>query len=165
MKHTNNNNHNKPGNISLAGVIRIYNNHASLLKAKTLFLSIVWFPAAGGAAQHLTADQKEIVDTHNEYRRNVKPTASNMLEMVTWEENRPHSVLTRCSLQRFHTALFFLRYTTEMEQWGCSQCSEMGRQVQQELSPQPPKQQEDRQYVHSDQRLTSKKRKKRKENK
>lgn len=50
------------------------------------------FTAAGGAAQRLTAEQKEIVDKHNEYRRSVKPPASNMLEMVTSKDNHLQSV-------------------------------------------------------------------------
>lgn len=60
-------------------------------KVKNLFPSTVWlhFPAAGGAAQHLSGEQKEIIDKHNQFRRSVNPTASNMLEMVTSSgENR-----------------------------------------------------------------------------
>lgn len=66
------------------------------------------FTTAGGAAQHLTAEQKEIVDKHNEYRRSVKPPASNMLEMVTLKENHLESV-TRLD------ALF----SAEVLHWAC----------------------------------------------
>ncbi|XP_074541737.1 cysteine-rich secretory protein 3-like [Halichoeres trimaculatus] len=63
-------------------------NCLTLLCALSLFAAVqvpstsaLWFDPGEHILELTTADQEVIVDKHNEVRRNVKPTASNMLKM------------------------------------------------------------------------------------
>lgn len=150
-----NNHNNKPGNSLVAVVIIINNNHAFLLlKVKHCFCQLCdpcsWWRCStphcwreGDCGQAQWVPEKR--DTH------CKQHAWNgNVERKLCSECH-NSVLTRWSLRTFLHGLVSLCYTAEMEQSGCSQCSEMGRPLQQEVSPQPPIQQDDWMYVHADQ--------------
>lgn len=133
------------------------------MTGKMLFLSIVWLHcswwrcstphcrAEGDCGQaQWVQEKRETPCKQHAWNGNVERQPSSKCH-VSW-----CAVLCRGLT---YTGLVFQCCTTEMEQPGCSQGSEMGQPLQQEARPQPPIQQKDRQYVHSSQFLKSKRQK------
>lgn len=79
-----------------------------------------------------SAEKSEIVNKHNDLRRSVQPTASNMLEMVTFHTATCSFSIVHIESRKVLLLLLTLLchlFSAELELGSCSQRSEMGRQM------------------------------------
>lgn len=67
-----------------------------------------WHAEEDGLSRATSAEQSEIVNKHNELRRGVKPTASNMLKMVSLWRQDIHLLLFIYVFICFFFAVFFI---------------------------------------------------------
>ncbi|XP_032832637.2 cysteine-rich venom protein-like [Petromyzon marinus] len=69
----------------------------------------------------LPANQEVIVNVHNELRRNVAPTASNMLKMAYNEQAAGNSRLSAAACSSTHSARSARTWKTPQAEWDCGE--------------------------------------------